>query len=119
MKNWMKMVPPYEGAEPYVYCAFAEADAAKIWKLLRPLLERGCRVWYCCGAAGAGVSSGGCITGRPQAQSASNARQTIRIIAFFIRPLPFPAAFPGQAPPGPAGGLSLIKLEYRSFFSLS
>ena len=52
MKNWMKKVPPYEGDEPYLYCAFAGADAARVWKQLRPLLERGCRVWYCHGAAG-------------------------------------------------------------------
>ena len=50
--KWMEQVPPYEGDAPYLYFAFAEADSARVWKLLRPLLERGCRVWYCCGPAG-------------------------------------------------------------------
>ena len=52
MKNWQKTAPPYEGSEPYLYFAFAEADSARAWKILRTLLERGCRVWYCCGPAG-------------------------------------------------------------------
>ena len=52
MKQWMKQIPPYEGNEPYMYLAFAEADSARVWKLLRPLLARGCRVWYCAGSAG-------------------------------------------------------------------
>ena len=51
-KNWMKRSPPYEGDEPYLYLAFAEADSKRVWKLLRPLLERGCRVWYSFGPAG-------------------------------------------------------------------
>ena len=50
--KWMRQIPPYEGEEPYLYFAFAEADSAKVWKLLRPLLARGCRVWYCVGPAG-------------------------------------------------------------------
>ena len=52
MKNWHKQFPPYEGKEPYLYFAFASADEKKVWKILRPLLERGCRVWYSFGPAG-------------------------------------------------------------------
>lgn len=52
MKNWHKSYPPYEGGEPYLYFAFAEADEKKVWSILRPLLERGCRVWYSIGPAG-------------------------------------------------------------------
>ncbi len=52
MKHWMKQFPPYEGDRPYLYFAFAAADSARVWRLLRPLLSRGCRVWYCCGPAG-------------------------------------------------------------------
>ncbi|MBR0160835.1 MAG: hypothetical protein IJQ02_06125 [Oscillospiraceae bacterium] len=51
MKNWQKKVPPYEGGEPYLYFAFAEEDSGRVWKLTRRLLERGCRIWYCCGPA--------------------------------------------------------------------
>lgn len=40
------------GDEPYLYFAFAEADSAKAWNLIKPLLERGCRIWYMCGNAG-------------------------------------------------------------------
>ena len=52
MRNWLKQLPPYEGAEPYLYFAFAAADEKKALKILCPLLERGCRVWYCLGPAG-------------------------------------------------------------------
>ena len=52
MKNELKGFPVYEGNEPYLYFAFAEADIPKARRILRILLERGCRVWYCCGAAG-------------------------------------------------------------------
>ena len=52
MKNWHKSVPPYEGERPYLYFAFTDQDEKKVWKLIRPLLERGCRVWYCFGPAG-------------------------------------------------------------------
>ena len=52
MRNWQKAVPPYAGDEPYLYCAFAEGDSKKVWKILQPLVERGCRVWYCVGPAG-------------------------------------------------------------------
>ena len=51
MSSWWKTIPPYEGEEPYLYFAFAEADAQKVWRYLQPLLERGCRVWYCFGPA--------------------------------------------------------------------
>ncbi len=49
MKDWYKQVPPYAGTEPYIYFAFAQPDAGKAWGLLRRLLERGCRIWYCAG----------------------------------------------------------------------
>ena len=52
MKNWQKRYPPYEGGEPYLYFAFAEADSAKAWQIMRILLERGCRVWYGSGPSG-------------------------------------------------------------------
>ena len=51
MNNWWKKYPPYEGGEPYLYLAFSEADAGKVWEVMRLLLERGCRVWYCMGPA--------------------------------------------------------------------
>lgn len=38
--------PPYEGEEPYLYFAFAEADSEKAGPLLAQLYVRGCRVWY-------------------------------------------------------------------------
>ena len=50
--KWIKQLPPYEGDQPYLYLAFAEEDSGRVWKLLRPLLARGCRVWYCVGPAG-------------------------------------------------------------------
>ena len=46
MKNWYSQYPPYEGDEPYLYFAFAEADRERVWDIMRLLLERGCRVWY-------------------------------------------------------------------------
>lgn len=52
MKKWQKEYPPYEGTEPYVYLAFADADSRKVWPVMKVLLKRGCRVWYCTGAAG-------------------------------------------------------------------
>jgi len=52
VKNWPKKIPPYEGEEPYIYLAFARADAARVWSLAKPLLQRGCRVWYAAGSAG-------------------------------------------------------------------
>lgn len=51
-KKWLHQIPPYEGDQPYLYFAFAEADSGRVWKYLRPLLERGCRLWYSCGPAG-------------------------------------------------------------------
>lgn len=47
-----KLIPPYEGMEPYLYLAFSEADTKAIRRLLIPLVTRGCRVWYCTGTAG-------------------------------------------------------------------
>ena len=52
MKSWQKQYPPYEGEEPYLYYAFADADAKRVWPLMRLLLARGCRVWYAAGKAG-------------------------------------------------------------------
>lgn len=52
MNSWQKQHPPYEGTEPYLYFAFADADARRVWPLLRLLLRRGCRVWYAAGRAG-------------------------------------------------------------------
>ena len=52
MKASKPPVPPYEGEEPYLYFAFAEADSRKVRRIFRALLERGCRVWYCLGPAG-------------------------------------------------------------------
>ncbi|MBR7058660.1 MAG: hypothetical protein IKI35_08015 [Stomatobaculum sp.] len=52
MKNWQKRYPPYEGSEPYLYFAFAEADSAKAWQIMSILLQRGCRVWYGSGPSG-------------------------------------------------------------------
>jgi hypothetical protein len=52
MKKWQKRYPSYEGNEPYLYFAFAEADSAKVWRIMRILLERGCRVWYGSGPSG-------------------------------------------------------------------
>ena len=46
MKNWYSQYPPYEGNEPYLYFAFAEADRERVWDIMRLFLERGCRVWY-------------------------------------------------------------------------
>ena len=43
--------PPYEGAEPYVFLCFSDRDERKVRPLLRRLLLRGCRVWYCVGYA--------------------------------------------------------------------
>ena len=51
MKSWQKKHPPYLGAEPYVYFAFADEDAGRVWPLLCRLLCRGCRVWYAAGRA--------------------------------------------------------------------
>lgn len=55
MKHWQKRVAPCDDDRPYIYLAFAEADGAKVWKLMRLLLVRGCRVWYSYGPAGNAV----------------------------------------------------------------
>ena len=52
MKSWQKKYPPYEGSQPYLYFAFADTDAKKVWPVMKVLLQRGCRVWYCTGRAG-------------------------------------------------------------------
>ena len=41
--------PPYMGAEPYIHLCFSDRDERKVRPLLRQLLLRGCRVWYCVG----------------------------------------------------------------------
>ena len=52
MKDWRKQAPPYEGTEPYLYLAFADADAGRIGELVRLLKKRGLRIWYSTGPAG-------------------------------------------------------------------
>ena len=52
MKDWRKQAPPYEGEEPYLYLAFADADAGKLGELVRLLKKRGLRLWYSTGPAG-------------------------------------------------------------------
>ena len=52
MKDWRKQIAPYEGSEPYLYLAFADADAGRIRDLVRLLLQRGVRIWYSTGPAG-------------------------------------------------------------------
>lgn len=52
MKYWQKRFPPYEGEEPYLYFAFSGADSRRAGRILRALVKRGCRVWYCAGQAG-------------------------------------------------------------------
>ena len=52
MANWQKTYPPYEGDEPYLYFAFADRDTRKVFPIMKVLLSRGCRVWYCTGSAG-------------------------------------------------------------------
>lgn len=39
--------PPYEGNEPYIHLCFSGRDERKVRPLLRRLMLRGCRVWYC------------------------------------------------------------------------
>ncbi len=41
--------PPYGGNEPYIHLCFSDRDERKVRPLLRQLLLRGCRVWYCVG----------------------------------------------------------------------
>ena len=43
--------PPYDGKEPYIHLCFSDKDERKVRPLLRRLLLRGCRVWYCMGEA--------------------------------------------------------------------
>lgn len=52
MKDWRKQAAPYEGEEPYLYLAFADADAGRIGDLVRLLKKRGLRIWYSTGPAG-------------------------------------------------------------------
>jgi len=51
MRDIFREFPPYEGNDPYIFFAFAEADSRKVLKYMRLLYERGCRVWYSCGMA--------------------------------------------------------------------
>ena len=44
-----KIFPPYEGREPYIHLCFSDRDERKVQPLLKKLLIRGCRVWYCVG----------------------------------------------------------------------
>ena len=43
--------PPYGGDEPYIHLCFSSRDERKVRPLLRKLLHRGCRTWYCVGGA--------------------------------------------------------------------
>ena len=52
MRKTIKTLPSYEGKEPYIYFAFAGGDEKKAVKILRILLNRGCRVWFCTGPSG-------------------------------------------------------------------
>ena len=52
MSSWTKKYLPYEGEEPYLYFAFAQEDTRKVWRVMKVLLSRGCRIWYCTGPAG-------------------------------------------------------------------
>ena len=52
MKRWQRRFPPYDGTEPYLYFAFTESDSGRVWKIMRILLERGCRIWYSTGHSG-------------------------------------------------------------------
>ena len=46
-----KQYPPYLGEEPYIHLCFSDRDERRVRPLLRRLLLRGCRVWYCVGEA--------------------------------------------------------------------
>lgn len=46
-----KYYPPYDGEEPYIHLCFSDRDERKVRPLLRRLLRRGCRTWYCVGKA--------------------------------------------------------------------
>ena len=52
MKSWQRRFPPYDGTEPYLYFAFTESDSGRVWRIMRILLERGCRIWYSTGHSG-------------------------------------------------------------------
>ncbi len=52
MDKHQRGYPSYEGNDPYIYFAFTGTDRKKAETILRILLERGCRVWYCSGPAG-------------------------------------------------------------------
>ena len=52
MRKAILSFPSYEGAEPYIYFAFAAADGRRIRHILETLLARGFRVWYTLGPAG-------------------------------------------------------------------
>ena len=41
--------PVYEGAEPYLFFCFSDADEKRVTGLLERLYARGCRVWYSLG----------------------------------------------------------------------
>ena len=46
-----KYYPPYDGQEPYIHLCFSDRDERKVRPLLRKLMLRGCRTWYCVGKA--------------------------------------------------------------------
>ncbi len=46
MDKTLRLCPPYEGSEPYLYLCFAEKDREAVFPLLDYLYLRGCRIWY-------------------------------------------------------------------------
>lgn len=47
-----KRFPIYEGAEPYLFLCFSDADEKRVTPLMERLYARGCRVWYSVGRPG-------------------------------------------------------------------
>ena len=52
MADQLLGIAPYMGTEPYLYFAFASADARRAARILDMLAARGFRVWYAIGTAG-------------------------------------------------------------------
>ena len=51
-KDLTSRFPVYEGAEPYLFFCFSDADEKHVRPLLERLYARGCRVWYSVGRPG-------------------------------------------------------------------
>ena len=54
-----KTFPAYEGAEPYLYFCFSDADARRVRPLLERMYARGTRVWYCVGKQDVSLKNAG------------------------------------------------------------